>query len=117
MNQKGITNVLENKKQSLFSKAKAKYYALNVLLMTLLMSNEVYANAAGKTKGILDPIVGLFPAIGGFFLASGGLKLILAYRNDQPEAQTGAAKDIVIGIALILFKTLLWTNVLKPMIG
>ena len=56
----------------------------------------------------IDVVVDMFPFIGAFFVVAGVFKLILAYRNDQPEAQAGAAKDIVIGAVFIVFKTFVW---------
>lgn len=67
--------------------------------------------ASDKVKDIIDAVMVIFPWIGGFFILSGGVKLFLAYRNDQPEAQAGAAKDIVIGIAFVAFDTLLGSTI------
>jgi len=59
-------------------------------------------------KKVIEVVVKMFPFIGAFFVVSGVFKLILAYRNDQPEAQAGAAKDIVIGAVFIVFATFIW---------
>ena len=40
---------------------------------------------------IADVVVKIFPFVGIFFVLAGIFKLIMAYRNDQPEAQAGAA--------------------------
>lgn len=72
-------------------------------------------SAGEGVKQILNVIAGVFPFIGAFFLVAGAFKLVMAYRNDQPEAQAGAAKDIVIGLVFILFKTLFWDAVLVNM--
>lgn len=78
-----------------------------------MMTNGVYASNEGKDKiiDIADLIVDIFPWIGVFFVIAGALKLFLAYRNDQPEAQTGAAKDIVIGVVLIIFRAFAWPTI------
>ena len=55
-------------------------------------------------------IVKMFPYIGSFFILAGVFKLILAYRNDQPEAQASAAKDIVIGAVFVVFATFVWPS-------
>ena len=78
-----------------------------------MMTSGVYASNAGnegknKIIAIADLVVDIFPWIGIFFVIAGALKLFLAYRNDQPEAQTGAAKDIVIGVVLIIFRAFAW---------
>lgn len=65
--------------------------------------------SAGEiVKTIIDNILlKLFPLVGVFFILSGIFKLILAYRSDNPEGQTAAAKDIAIGAALCVI-ALLW---------
>ena len=93
--------------------AKAK---LGILAATAMTATPTMVHA-GATKGqatkliftIVDKVVGIFPFIGIFFVVAGGFKLIMAYRNDQPEAQAGAAKDIVIGVVFIAFRVLFWT--------
>ena len=65
-------------------------------------------NAKALVKAAIGVVVDIFPLIGGFFVVSGGFKLVMAYRGDNPEAQTGAAKDIVIGAVLIAFKVFVW---------
>ena len=64
--------------------------------------------AKDKVVGIVEIVVDIFPLIGLFFVVAGGFKLVMAYRNDQPEAQTSAAKDIVIGVVLVLFRVFAW---------
>ena len=59
-------------------------------------------------KAVIDVVVKIFPFIGAFFIVSGVFKLILAYRNDQPEAQAGAAKDIVVGAVFVVFAVFVW---------
>lgn len=103
--------------------AKAK---LGILVATAMTATPAMVHA-GATKGqatnliftIVDKVVGIFPFIGIFFVVSGGFKLIMAYRNDQPEAQAGAAKDIVIGVVFIAFRVLFWTfsDQIEAMLG
>lgn len=57
---------------------------------------------------ILDVVVKIFPFVGAFFIIAGVFKLIMAYRNDQPEAQAGAARDIVIGAVFVVFRVFVW---------
>lgn len=93
--------------------AKAK---LGILVAAAMTATPTMVHA-GATKGqatnliftIVDRVVSIFPFIGVFFVVAGGFKLIMAYRNDQPEAQASAAKDIVIGVVFIAFKVLFWT--------
>lgn len=66
---------------------------------------------ASLVLACIDVVVKMFPYIGAFFIVAGVFKLILAYRNDQPEAQAGAAKDIVIGAVFIVFKTFIWASI------
>lgn len=103
--------------------AKAK---LGILAATTMTATPTMVHA-DATKGqatkliftIVDKVVGIFPFIGIFFVVAGGFKLIMAYRNDQPEAQAGAAKDIVIGVVFIAFKVLFWTfsDQIEAMLG
>lgn len=84
--------------------------------MTAATAVPGIVNAAGNdpgalVNGILDVVVGIFPFIGAFFVVAGVFKLIMAYRNDQPEAQTSAAKDIVIGAVFIVFRVFVWQAV------
>ena len=93
--------------------AKAKLGILAATAMTatptMVHADATKADATNLIFDIVDKVVGIFPFIGVFFVVAGGFKLIMAYRNDQPEAQAGAAKDIVIGVVFIAFKVLFWT--------
>ena len=92
--------------------AKAK---LGILAAAAMTATPTMVHAATKAEAenlifdIVDKVVDIFPFIGVFFVVAGGFKLIMAYRNDQPEAQASAAKDIVIGVVFIAFKVLFWT--------
>lgn len=70
-----------------------------------------YADGDGggdKVTAVLTNIMGIFPWVGIIFAFVGGFKLLMAFRNDQnPEGIAGGAKDLVIGVALILFETLI----------
>ena len=77
-------------------------------------SSTAYAapsSPADVVKACIDVVVNIFPYVGAFFVVAGVFKLIMAYRNDQPEAQAGAAKDIVIGAVFIVFKVFVWDNI------
>lgn len=74
------------------------------------------ADAESMVGNIAEVVVNIFPLIGLFFVISGVFKLIMAYRNDQPEAQTAAAKDIVIGAVFLAFRIFVW-NLIKGAIG
>ena len=65
--------------------------------------------SAGEiVETIIDSILlKLFPLVGVFFILSGVFKLIMAYRSENPEGQSAAAKDIAIGAALCVI-ALLW---------
>ena len=66
---------------------------------------------------IIGTIVKIFPFVGAFFVVSGVFKLVMAYRNDQPEAQSAAAKDIVIGAVFIVFALFIWSPINSAMSG
>lgn len=66
------------------------------------------SGGGSKVTAVLKNIMGIFPWVGIIFAFVGGFKLLMAFRNDQnPEGIAGGAKDLVIGVALILFEKLL----------
>lgn len=76
-----------------------------------LMENGFVANAGvtgtDKVKDVIKQVMELFPWIGIIFAVWGGMRIIIALRNDgNPEAINGGARDLIVGIALIFFKTL-----------
>lgn len=75
-----------------------------------LMENGFVASAidgSDKVKKVINQVMELFPWIGVIFAVWGGMRIILALRNDgNPEAINGGARDLIVGIALIFFKVL-----------
>lgn len=80
-----------------------------------LMENGFVASAidgSDKVKEVINQVMELFPWIGVIFAVWGGMKIILALRNDgNPEAINGGARDLIVGIALILFKALFGSTI------
>ena len=80
-----------------------------------LMENGFVASTidgSDKVKKVINQVMELFPWIGVIFAVWGGMKIILALRNDgNPEAINGGARDLIVGIALILFKTLFGSTI------
>ncbi|MCB7108361.1 hypothetical protein LIZ85_00570 [[Eubacterium] rectale] len=80
-----------------------------------LMENGFVASAidgSDKVKKVINQVMELFPWIGVIFAVWGGMRIILALRNDgNPEAINGGARDLIVGIALILFKTLFGSTI------
>lgn len=75
-------------------------------------------SAESAVQDILGKVIDVFPLVGIFFIAAGGFKLIMAYRSDQPEGQSAAAKDIAIGAVFIAFRAMIWpaiTNIFNNM--
>lgn len=66
------------------------------------------ADANGSVLEIADMLINIFPLIGVFFVIAGAFKLFMAYRGNNPEDQSGAAKDIVIGAVFIAFRVFAW---------
>lgn len=98
-------------------KALEAKYAIAGAAVSAMAMNPMTAHAAGASQTgdaqglvwtIADIIVMIFPWIGIFFILSGAIKMFLAYRNDQPEAQAAAAKDIVIGVVFVAFRVVFW---------
>lgn len=93
--------------------ASKKVLALIALVSSFMpmISRAAGGDPQSVVMAAVDAVVKIFPYIGIFFVASGAFKLIMAYRNDQPEAQAGAAKDIVIGAVCIVFATFIWAPI------
>lgn len=77
-----------------------------------MLSYGPYVHAADDPSeivgDIVDTVVDIFPYIGVFLVIAGIFKLVMAYRTDQPEGQSSAAKDIVIGAVLFAFRVFMW---------
>lgn len=80
-----------------------------------LMENGFVASAidgSDKVKKVINQVMELFPWIGVIFAVWGGMRIILALRNDgNPEAINGGARDLIVGIALMLFKALFGSTI------
>lgn len=86
------------------------------LMCEAMMAQQSFAKVESSETGnvvqaAVNVVVKIFPFIGAFFVIAGVFKLVMAYRNNQPEDQTTAAKDIVIGAVLIVFKAFVWDNI------
>jgi uncharacterized membrane protein HdeD (DUF308 family) len=55
--------------------------------------------------------------MGGFFVLSGVIKWVMAFRSEQPEQQASAVKEIIIGVVCIVFGTFLWTPISTIVFG
>lgn len=103
------------------TKFKASCYALVAANAVSIVQAQAFSGdrSTGDSivKTAIDAIVGLFPWVGAFFVVSGAFKLVMAYRGENPEAQTGAAKDIVIGAVLIIFKAFIWESLAAIIFG
>lgn len=73
-------------------------------------------DANGSVLELADMLINIFPLIGVFFVIAGAFKLFMAYRGNNPEDQSGAAKDIVIGAVFIAFRVFAWPAI-KSVIG
>lgn len=73
-------------------------------------------DANGSILELADMLINIFPLIGVFFVIAGAFKLFMAYRGNNPEDQSGAAKDIVIGAVFIAFRVFAWPAI-KSVIG
>lgn len=79
-----------------------KVATAGTILMNVAMVNVYADELKEKAWTIINDVVQpIIIGIGAFLAASGIIKMVLAYRNDQPEAQSAAAKDIVIGLAFV----------------
>lgn len=109
---KKVLNKMKATSTNLINRAKVMFTTATLATATL---NTNVVNAAGDPKEVvtaaIDTVVKFFPYVGAFFVVSGIFKLIMAYRNDQPEAQAGAAKDIVVGAVFIAFDVFAWPTI------
>lgn len=119
------------KLSSTMSTVKAKGAAAVMAMATTFECGVVAAYANGGmigggadqqgtnlVKKILNIIVDIIPWVGAFFIVFGAVKAFLAWRNDgNPDAITTAAKDIVIGLVMVLFGTLVWDPIANLIFG
>lgn len=125
MKLKETVNKILNKGLTLKNEAKLMACGLALQVATnpvvAYADDTVATTDAGKNgKNIvmdsIDILMNFIPWVGAFFIVFGGIKLLMAYRNDQdPNAISAAAKDLVIGAAFIVFSTAVW-GVLKKYI-
>ena len=99
---------------------KAEAFATATMLSMAVANNGLVCASGSDPSAIvaaaINVVVSMFKYVGFFFVVAGIFKLIMAYRNDQPEAQAGAAKDIVIGAVFIVFDVFVW-NAIRPVLG
>ena len=83
----------------------------------LTIGNDVGLNenmgGANLVVKILDIVVNIFILMGAFFVVSGIYKLVMAYKDNQPEQQNTAIRDIVIGVVMVVFRLFLWNPIAK----
>lgn len=98
-------------------KNKAALLMTGLMCEAMLMQSSFAKATSGSgeadnvVKAAVDMVVNIFPLVGAFFVVAGVFKLVMAYRNNQPEDQSTAAKDIVIGAVLIVFRAFAWTPI------
>ena len=82
----------------------------NGLAMAIFANPAVHAASNGaanaKMTAVLDQIIPYVGAIGIPIACVGAFKLIMAFRNDQGDAVPAAARDLAIGVVLILFSVI-----------
>lgn len=85
---------------------KIEYGVIGNVLPNLVVSADT---GSDKVVSIVEIVVGIFPWVGILFALWGAFKIVNAIRNDNnPEAISAGGRDLVVGVALILFKTLFW---------
>lgn len=96
-------------------KEKAGLFATGIAVEAMMIQQSLAVNTTDNTNNIVkaavDIVVNIFPLVGAFFIVAGVFKLIMAYRNNQPEDQSTAAKDIVIGAVLVAFRVFAWNTI------
>ena len=111
------TRVRKDVGHKLLNKAKAVMLMLTSAWL-YLCTTGTQVMAAGEPSDpsnivttTIGTIVKIFPYVGGFFVVAGVFKLVMAYRNNNHEDQSSAAKDIVIGAVFIAFKLFIWNSI------
>lgn len=113
---KTIISKLHRKLEAAWLKAR-RYVSAAILTMAAAPAVVSATNSPqALVVKVIDTVVKIFPFVGGFFVVSGVFKLVMAYRNDQPEAQAGAAKDIVIGAVFIAFASFIWAPISQAIV-
>jgi len=77
-------------------------------VMAFATSPASKKDPATTVRSIADVLVKIFPLIGIFFVLVGAFKWVMAYRQDNPEAQAGAVKDLVVGVVFLVFDAFIW---------
>lgn len=76
------------------------------------------AQASGMIKEVIKFVGGAFGIVGALFAFMGVWKVIQAFRNDNnPEAISSGAKDIVVGGLMIALGLVAGTGAMNKMIG
>ena len=76
------------------------------------------AKASGMIQGVIEFVGGAFGIVGALFAFMGVWKVVQAFRNDNnPEAISSGAKDIVVGGLMIALGVVAKTGAINKMIG
>ena len=102
------------------AKVKTEATACSTALMVAMATNPTVSatmnsGAADKMVKLLNVIVPYIAVIGIPLAAVGAFKLIQAFRNDQGDQIPSAARDLAIGILLVLFPAI-W-SVIADVVG
>lgn len=114
---KKIANFLSN------SKAKIGGFVASAALTASLAMNQAMAysisttTVTNKAKSLADILTYIFPLMGGFFVLSGAIKWVMAFRSEQPEQQAAAVKELIIGLVCVVFKAFLWKPISNVVFG
>ena len=118
--QKQMKNGL-NKVKDAGIKARALVCSGILAIQTGLM-NAVILNAGdpgevenSKATDILQTIAGVIvnaiALMGGIFVLIGAYKIIMAFKDNQPEQQATGIREVVIGAILISFRLFVWNSI------
>lgn len=99
---------------------KTKIQLMLLTAVTTLTPVSVFAGTGSTSpeatvEVVLDYVTLVFPLIGIPLVLVGAFKLFMAYRNNQPEEYSSAAKDLAIGAIMIAFRVVVWTGLKKAL--
>ena len=115
-----ISKVNNLKENGLSSDTKAKIRGVGLALATLPFSAPMQALAdgygdtasmAGGIVKILGYILTMLAILGVVFMVMGLTGYIMAQREQNPEGQGTAAKNLAVGATLVIFRMALWPSI------
>lgn len=113
---KAKLNSLGENKNFSYTMAKVRGVCMAVALspataMIAKAATNTESNTTNAVLTILGTLITVMAFIGVAFMVMGAVKWISAYREQNPEGQATAAKDLGVGAVMLVFKVVLWSSI------